>query len=80
MDKRNFYSSILVFLFLILAFDFANRLALSNSNLGWIIFFTIFIVGIIGSTLFRRYKDVKASPQAIVLTYSALLVLMIITL
>lgn len=77
MEKSNFLASVLVSIFLIIAFVYSDKFSLSSSKTSWLIFFTIFIVGMIGSMLFKKYKDSKVSTPIVLITYSTFLIIIL---
>lgn len=69
MDKQSFFSSLIVFIFLMSVFFIGDQFSWSDSTIGNMIFFTVFLVGITSSTLLKKYKESRVSPPTVVITY-----------
>jgi len=78
LNKQSFFSSLIVFILLMLVFISGDKFSWSDSTIGNMIFFTVFLGGIFSSALLKKYKESNVSPPTVVLTYFLSLVVLVI--
>lgn len=78
MDKTSYLTTLLVSFFILLTFILEIKSTLNDSIIGLFLFVSVVLAGILGSYVFKKYKNIKVSFPTVLVTYFAVAIVLVV--
>lgn len=78
MDKTSYLTTLLVSFFILLTFILEIKSTLNDAIIGGFLFVSVVLAGILGSYVFKKYKNIKISFPTVLVTYFAVAIVLVV--